>query len=577
MSSRRGVILLVIALSAVGLMLMIVSSRMRHHARASSSSVLVWDVPAVMEEDQAPPAPFSPRFWRRPRLTLFDAVETIRAAADDDQIKSLVLHIRGIDWGWAKIAEIRDALREFRDSGKPVMASIEAGGEREYLLASVARPVCMPPAVQLELDGLQVSVFFLRGTFDKIGVRPNFVSVGKYKTAVEQYTRTGMTDAGREAMTSLIDDDLAVLSDSLASARGTSPDSIRAWLDRGPFTATEARGLALIDTVLYAGDVDSMAVRRAGRGSTLLKLNRYAERSGSGGIGAHIGIVTVSGELGDGKSRVSPMGGAIAGSQTIIEALQKARTRHSIRSVVLRIDSPGGDVDAADAIWHEVVRLHRTKPVIVSMSDLAASGGYYIAMPADSVLAQPGTITGSIGVFGGKFNVLGLYQKLGINIETLVTGPHAEMLSPFKDFSPEEARIYESRMQDTYQRFLKLVSDGRRMPIAAVDSVAQGRVWSGARAVELGLVDRLGGIEDAIEVARIRAGIPKDADLVIDRYPDVESPFFQRFFSDVFSDDEDDDASALMSSLAPMRQLGTAAFASRGSIWALMPYAIVIR
>src|SRR5215831_13682826 len=577
MSSRRGVILLVLALATIGLMMFVFSSRMRRHARASTSTVLVWDVPATIDEDQPPSAPFSPSFWRRPRLTLFDALETIRAAADDDQIKSLVLHIRGIDWGWAKIGEVRDALREFRDSGKPLMATIEGGGEPEYLLASPAQPISVPPAVQLELDGLHASFLFYKGTLDKVGIRPNFVSVGKYKSAVEAYTRTGMSDAAREAMTSLLDDDYSLLTDSLASSRGVPPDSIRAWLDRGPYTAEEARSLGLTDTVLYSSDLDSMAVRRAGRGSRLLRLTRYADQMGSGGVGAHIGLVTVAGEIGEGKNRVTPMGGTVAGSQTIIEALQKARTRRSIRAVVLRIDSPGGDVDAADAIWHEVARLHRAKPVIVSMSDLAASGGYYIAMPADSVVAQPGTITGSIGVFGGKMNVLGLLQKVGLNVESVVTGPRAQMLSPFSDFTPEEARIFQSRMQGTYQRFLKLVSDGRRMPVDAVDSVAQGRVWSGSRATQLGLVDRLGGLEDAIEMARHRAGIPKDADLIIERFPESESPFFPRFFGDLFSDDDTDDASALMSSLSPLRQLSAIGFASRGSIWAMMPYAIVIR
>ncbi|HTO89944.1 MAG TPA: signal peptide peptidase SppA [Candidatus Sulfotelmatobacter sp.] len=579
MSSRRGVVLLVIALSAVGFLLLVVSLRMRRPAYASSATVLVWDVPATIGEDQPPPGPFSPRFWRRPRMTVFDVLETLRAARDDDHVKALVLHVRGINWGWAKVCEVRDALREFRQSGKPVYASIEGGGEPEYLLASGSSRIGMPPAASLELDGLRASALFLRGTFDKLGVRPNFLSVGRFKSAVESYTRTGMSDPARESMTALLGDTYDTFLTSLAADRHASSDSVRAWMDRGPFTAEGARALELVDSVLYTADLDSLAMRRAGRGASLLKFPRYASGLGEGGAGPHLAIVTVSGDIGSGRSRSSPTGGIVAGSETIIEALQRARTRRSIRAVVLRIDSPGGDADAADAMWHEVWRLARAKPLVVSMSDLAASGGYYIAVPAQTIVAEPTTITGSIGVFGGKFNVLGLYQKLGMNIETVVTGPRAEMLSPFKDFSPEEERIYANQMQGTYHRFLKLVSDGRHMPVAAVDSVAQGHVWSGARAVRLGLADQLGGLEVAIDVARKKAGIPKDADVVIERLPELEPSFFQRFLGDFFADDDADEAnaSALIDALAPLRQLGTAAFASRGAIWTLMPYAIVIR
>jgi protease-4 len=577
MSARRGALVLVILLTGLGLILMVAAVSLRLPDRQTpSSTVLSLDVPSTLEEDRPPAEILSTRFWRRPRPTLFELLEVIRSAADDDHVAALVLHVGDIDWGWAKVADVRDALLEFRAAGKPIYASVEGGGEAEYLIASVAPVVALPPAGELRINGLSATALFLRGTFDKLGVRPNFVHVGRFKSAVESYTRTGFSEPAREAMSAILGDTYSALVDSVAVDRALSPDSIRAWMDRGPFPAAEAMTLGLVDTLLYRPDVDSLAVRRAGRGSTILRFSRYAARFSPARVGTHIALITASGEIAPGRSRTSAMGERILGAETLIDALRKVRTRRSIRAVVLRIDSPGGDVVASDAIWREVDRLHRVKPVIVSMSDLAASGGYYIAVAADTILAQPATLTGSIGIFGGKFNVLGLYQKLGINIESVVTGPRAEMYSPFRDFRPDEEQAFARGLQNSYQRFLRLVAEGRRLPVEAVDSIAQGRVWSGKAAVTLGLVDQLGGLEDAIEVARHRAGISSTSDLVIDRFPEVEMPFFERFLSDVLRDDEPDDAGVSLVT-SPLKVLAGAAARSAGRAQALMPYTLIIR
>jgi protease-4 len=576
MSARRGVLVLVILLTGLGVLLMFAALRMRRPAASASATVLTFDLPSTLEEDQPANDLFSPRFWRRPRLTLFDVIETVRAAADDDRVSALVLHVESVDWGWAKIADVRDALLEFRASGKPLYASMESGGEAEYLLASAAGKIAMPPAADLRLNGLSASALFLKGTFDKLGVKPNFVHIGRYKSAVESYTRTDLSGPAREAMTSMLGDTYAVLVDSLSSARHVAPDSIRAWMDRGPYSASEALALGLVDTLLYRADVDSLAVRRAGSGAAPLRFRRYADRFSPSRSGTHVALVTAAGEISAGRSRSGAMGGQVVGAETLIEALRQVRTRRSIRAVVLRIDSPGGDAEASDEIWREVSRLRRVKPVIVSMSDLAASGGYYIAVAGDTILAQPATLTGSIGIFGGKFNLKGLYEKLGLNIETVVTGPRAEMYSPFRDFTAAEEAAYGRQLQKSYERFLRLVSDGRRLPVAAVDSVAQGRVWSGRAALSLGLVDRLGGLEDAIEVARVRAGIAADAELVIDRFPEVEVPFFERFLGGYLRDDDPEESRmrALSSSL---QTVVDAASRSTGATMALMPYTVVIR
>lgn len=581
MTPRSRVLLVILVVLLAGVLLVAGAMRMRGASSpVATRRVLTFDVPATLEEDEPEVDFFSPGSWRRSRLTLFEVLETLHRAAVDPQVKALVLHIDGIDWGWAKVGEVRDALGEFRKAGKPVYAALESGGEPEFYLASGADHIAMPPAADLQLNGLTASALFLRGTFDKVGIRPNFLHVGKYKSAVESYTRTDLSEPAREALGAVLGDTYRLLADSLARARHSSADSIRAWMDRGPWSADEARGLGLVDTLLDGPDVDSLAVHRT-RDASVLKLTRYAERR----LTAHsplarIALVTATGTITGGKSRLSG-GERIMGAETIVEALRRARTRSSIRAVVLRIDSPGGDVTASDEIWHEVVRCRRVKPVVVSMSDLAASGGYYIAAGADTLVADPGTITGSIGIFGGKFNIRGLYEKLGLSIETMSTGPHAEMYSPFRDFTDDEVRLYQDHLQKSYERFLERVATGRRRPTAWVDSVGQGRIWSGSAAVELGLVDELGGLRTALAIARTRAGIEDDDEFDVDRLPSSDDGYFGRFLRDLWNPE---DTSVLGQAVAladplldPLKVLGQAAVLGNGAALAIMPYTIVIR
>lgn len=583
MTSRSRVLLVILVVLLAGVVMVIGAMRMRGASSpVATRRVLTFDVPSSLEEDEPEVDLFSPGSWRRSRLTLFDVLETLHHAADDPQVKALVLHIDGIDWGWAKVAEVRDALGEFRRSGKPVYASLESGGEPEFFLASGADHIAMPPASDLQMNGLTASALFLRGTFDKIGVRPNFLHVGKYKSAVESFTRTDLSEPAREALGAVLGDTYRLLTDSLARARRSTPDSIRAWMDRGPWSAEEAVGLGLVDTLLDGADVDSLVVHRT-RGATPLKLTRYADRQiGSRSPLSRVALVTATGTITSGKSRLSG-GERLMGAETIIEALRRARTRSSIRAIVLRIDSPGGDATASDEIWHEVVRCRRVKPVVVSMSDVAASGGYYIAAGADTLVADPGTITGSIGIFGGKFNIRGLYEKLGLSIETMSTGPHAEMYSPFRDFTDDEARLYQDHLQKSYERFLERVAIGRRRPTAWVDSVGQGRIWSGAAASELGLVDELGGLRTALAIARTRAGIEDDEEFAVERLPSRDEGYFGRFLRDFWNPD---DASVLGRAVSltrldplldPLKVLGQAAVLGNGAALAIMPYTIVIR
>lgn len=575
MTGRRVALFLVVVFGVLGAAVLLATLVVRSPTpTTSAATVLVFDVPQTLDEAQAPSGGGLLDLVRRERSTVWEIAHGIREAATDTRIRALVLHIDEMDWGWAKVSEIRDAVLEFRGSGKPVYAALAAGGEPEYLLASAAGTIACPPLAVLQLNGLTASALFMRGTLDKIGVTPHFAQAGRYKSAVEGWTQSRMSAPAREALQALVDDEFEVLVDSLAAARDLSADSVAALLDNGPFGATEAFSLGLVDTVLHRTDVDSMAVAAVDGRRATLSLQRYIARLPESSGGARIAFVTASGTISEGRSRESPGEGEILGAETLIKALREVRSRPSIEAVVLRVDSPGGSAPASDEIWHEVRRCAERKPVIASFSDLAASGGYYIAAPADTIVADAGTITGSIGAFGGKLNLLGLYHKLGLNVETVSRGRHAEMFSPFKDFTPEEAERFQAQMDEVYRVFVSRVSEGRGLAESDVDSVGQGRVWSGLAALELGLVDVLGGIPVALEIARSMAGIGEDEEITVEVYPRVQRPLFQRLFADLWAEEEELAGVALP---PVVRAWIAAATFPVGTPLALLPWSIEIR
>ncbi len=579
MSSRRGALLLVLSIVVVGTIVLAAAYALRRPLRSGGDGqVLVFDVPSQIEEGLPAYSAWSLGALRADRHTLTDLTLALRQAAEDDDVHGLILHIDGLDWGWARIAEFRDAVAIFRESGKPVLATMTGGGEPEYLLASAADKISMPAVAHLQLDGLTASAMFLRGAYDKLGIRPNFAHVGEFKSAVEQYTRETMSEPARAALDTLLGDQYGQLVDSLASSRGLSAEAMRLLIDEGPFLTSQAYELGLVDTLLDESAADSLLLHREGRRYSAYSLQHYADDPSGPAVGDHIALVVASGAIVPGKSRETPFQGSELGSETVIAALREARTRTSVKAVVLRVDSPGGSADASDDIWQEVRRVRAVKPVVVSMSDYAASGGYYIACGADVIVAQPATLTGSIGVFGGKLNILGLYRKLGLNIETVSRGRHAQMLSPFRDFTPEEAERYQVQLDDFYRVFLGRVAAGRGMTPAAVDSIAQGRVWSGAMAKRLGLVDELGGLDLAVEIARTRAKLDPEGSTILDVYPRPKRPYLQRWLGDLIGDTEDD-AAGLPFGLSSevLNSWMIAARFPTGAVLALMPYSIHIR
>jgi len=451
-------------------------------------------------------------------ITVRNVTEALRAAKTDPRITGVLLRPIQAPALWGKVQELRDALVDFKSSGKPLVAFLEFASEREYVLASAAARVVLVPAGQLNLTGLASYQVFLRGTFDKIGATPDLLHIGDYKTAVNTFTEKGFTPAHREMTESLNHDTFEQLVAAIARARGKSADEVRGLIDEGPMLPDAALEHGLVDDVAYYDEIGKTS--DLGDGFAELSLDRYltVARGTRPSLKApRLAVLYAVGTIVSGNG--SGPTGSDVGSDKLTEAIREIRNDDSIKAVVLRVDSPGGSTVASDVIWRELMLLRARKPLVVSMSDLAASGGYYIAMPGHVIVAQPGTLTGSIGIFSGKFVTGGTYGKLGMQIEAVSEGKYAEMYSPTRTFNAAERRKVEEHMQAFYDQFVEKVAESRASTPEKIDAIAQGRVWTGRQAREHGLVDELGGLPRAIAIAQQRAGIAKDEAVNVVVYP----------------------------------------------------------
>jgi protease-4 len=457
--------------------------------------------------------------------TLRETVNMIRQAKDDPRVKAVVMTIGAPGALWAQLQEVRDALVDFRTSGKPLVAYLEYGGPTEYYLATAASRIVLMPAGQLDLAGLATYELFFRGALDKIGARADLLHIGDYKTAANTFTETGFTPAHREMSSSLNSDWFDHLVQAVAAGRDQDETRARAALTGGPYGAEEALAAGLVDELAYEDQLDDA---EPVQGTRRLSTDTYrraigARRRGSGG---RIALLYAAGTIASGRSSFDFPGGLVVGSETFAEWVRAVRVDPSIRAVVVRVDSPGGSAVASEVIWRELMLTREVKPVIVSMGDVAASGGYYIAVPAHAIVAQPGTLTGSIGVVVGKYVVDGTLDRLGIGVGVVAEGENAQLFSPFRPFSPTERARVQAQLRSTYDLFVNRVAEGRGRTAAEVDAVGQGRVWTGRQARELGLVDELGGLSTAIGLARQRAKIDPERDIDLVVYPPRRS-FFQ--------------------------------------------------
>jgi protease-4 len=509
-------------------------------------------------------------------------VDNLHKARRDSRIKTVLLMPSGLQLPyWGKVQELRDAVTDFRKSGKRVVAFLEYGGDREYYLASAADKVYLLPSSPLDLSGVASYEVFLRGAFDKAGAYPDFLHIGDYKSAANQLTEKGFTPAHREMTESLNRDIYQQLVRGIAESRKKSEQEVRALLDQGPFVPDEALRLGLVDDLAYE---DELGEREPTLGEDTMdrvegrNYLRITPASVGFRPGSRIALVYAVGTIASGKSTFDPLNGTILGSETLIEQIRDAREDSSIKAIVLRVDSPGGSALASDVIWRELMitrEADTARPLIVSMSDLAASGGYYIAMAGDSIVAQPGTLTGSIGVVGGKVAIGGALNKIGINNDAVVSGPNASIGSPFTPFTPTQRVKVLEMMQSVYDDFVEKAAESRKTTPEELDAVAQGRVWTGQQAREKGLVDALGGLDTAIAIAKERAKIPKDED--------VELVVFsgRRTLYEALSEQLGGGASlfSLLGSRSDVRAIGAATapmrLFKRGEPLTLLPFAFV--
>ncbi len=472
--------------------------------------------PDMAEED--PRSSFE-RALGRPSLTLRDTVRVLRHAGDDRRVEAVVVELRGFGGGWAMAQELRAELVRLRDGGKPLFAYLEMGESLDYYLASAAERVVLPPSGALMVTGLLADVPFYRGTLSKIGVEADLEHIGAYKSASDVWTRESMSDAQREATNTILDGIYdAVLSD-VAKSRSLDRSAVGRAVDEGFLTAPRARELGLVDDLSYRDELLEQIEKRLGHGASRIRATVYAESVPEPRGGAKIGLVYVTGTIVSGRSSVDPLAGSTAGSETIAEALRKVREDSAIRAVVLRVDSPGGSGLASDVIWREVELTRDKKPVVVSMGDVAASGGYYVSMGADAIVAQPSTLTGSIGVISGKFALRGLYDWAGLHREQIKRGANADLFTDYQTFTDAQRALIRGQMEAFYRDFLRKAAAGRKTTDAEIDAVGQGRVWTGAQARDRKLVDELGGLDRAVEIAKDKAGIPQGRGVRIEVYP----------------------------------------------------------
>jgi protease-4 len=449
-------------------------------------------------------------FFSEPEETYLQLLRRLREAARDRSVKGLVLHLDRSPFSWAQVEELRGMITELSAADRPVVVYLdEAAGNRDYYLATAADRVFLHPAAELDLTGLSAETLYYRGVLDLVGVEPQFQRRSEYKSAPETYTRHEPSGPASEQMNALLDDLYSGLVVAVAQARGLDEDQVKALIDGGPYTAAEAVELGLVDGLIYPdqlrGELDAPFP------DPHYLDDEYLERLQRSGWSAprRIAVVLITGAITGGESQPPGLfGGGNTGSETVVQALEQAREDPTVKAVVLRVDSPGGSAFASEDIHRAVSLLQdEGKPVVVSMGGVAASGGYYVSAGADAIFAEPATITGSIGVYGGKISLEGLYEKVGIGSTIWFRGRKAAMWSSSRPLDPVEDQALEHLIDATYLQFKARVAEGRAMDDDQVEALARGRVWTGVRAQQLGLVDELGGLFDAVDYARDAAGI----------------------------------------------------------------------
>jgi protease-4 len=498
-----------------------------------------------------------------PSTTVTDITEGIERARTDPHITGLEVLLGETDMSMGKIQEIRDRIAAFSLARKFSVGYLEFATNQSYYLASACQTLIMLPKSEFHLRGMMASTTFLRGTFDKLGIYPDFLHIGEYKNATNVYTEKKFTAAHREATKDLVDDWYAQFVRGIAASRNLKPEEVEKIIAAGPYNSDAAPAVGLVDRMAYGDDVRNIVDQKNHGYDRRVSLHRYLDQSEKFSANK-IAVIYAVGEIVPGRSSASPFGDEMMGSDTLAQQFRRARADDFVKAVVVRVDSPGGVAFSSEVIRHELELTKAVKPVVVSMSDVAASGGYWLAMSANRIIAEPGTITGSIGVLMGKFNLQGLYEKLGLSTDLVATTENSTLEYPLQNFTPAQRESVLRNMRETYSDFLQGVAAGRHMKVQDVDKIAQGRVWTGERARKLGLVDELGGLHTAIARARELARIPPDEKVSLLPLPPHRS-FFERLL------EPSDEESAFAPTASLQAWLGKLKSLASYSVWTILP------
>jgi protease IV len=466
------------------------------------------------------------------------AVLALRRYERDDGVRALFVQLDGISAGWATVEELRDAFARLRARGKKVFAYFVAGGLRDYYLAAAADKVYVDAGGGLRIMGMASSAFYLKDFFDKVGVLAQFEKIEEYKSAPEMFTMDASSPPAREMRAALIDDVYARVVARLAADRRLDEAQVKRIFDEGPYTAAEALTAGLVDAVVEPADVDKLIATEL-HGTITVGEGPLRERPRSWAL-PQVAIVYLDGDIVDGKSmRIPFIGQKVSGAETIVQALSSARESSRIVAVVLRVSSPGGSAVASELMAREGFKLRGKKPYIVSIGDIAASGGYFASAPGDLIFAEPSSITGSIGIFTGKFDLSRLLARLGITWETMKRGQHADMESYLRPYTDDERAQIKKKLRYYYLRFVDAVARGRNMKEDEVDAVGRGHVWTGAQGKDRRLVDRFGGLQDALQEAKRRAGLDPDEPVELVLLPKPPSSLIGKLLQLAGASDDD--------------------------------------
>jgi len=491
----------------------------RFEFSVAPGSILVLDLSGEYVEAAEPPL-FS-RLLTEPRRPFVSLLSELAKAERDDRLAAVVLRVRGLQVGWAKAQELREAIEDLAQGGRRVVAYLELetfGSNLDYFVASAAEEVYASPAMRAPLVGLAAEYLFLGGLWELFGVELEVERVGRYKTAADTIAGRSMSQANREMADALLDSLDAQFVAGIAQSRDLQREAVRAAIDAAPVDPHEMLAHGLIDEALFFDEL----VERLGDGPVVRGAEYAAVEPASVGFDpvARFALVYGSGGVVLGDGSISPMGGPILASDAVSEALENAARDPSIDAIIFRIDSPGGSALASDIVWRAAERaVQQGKPLIASFSDVAASGGYYVAAGADAIIASPASITGSIGVFALRPVLGGLYDKLDIGFESLVRGAHADLQLTSQPLSEASRERMRAEVVSIYDLFVARVAEGRALEVERVDELGRGRVWTGAQAAERDLVDALGGLRAATRRAGEELELDPDADVALVAYP----------------------------------------------------------